>query len=111
MKNKYQDAETFEFVPASNVTSGSLVLVGKYVGVAIKDVAAGERGVAVKTGKFVLPKGTGTAFSLGDALYWDATNGYLVKSASGNTFVGLAAKDAAAAATTAIVDLGYRGSL
>lgn len=110
MKNQYQDNETFEFVPTSNVASGSLVLVEKYVGIAATDVAANTTGVAVKFGKFVLPKAN-VAISQGAAVYWDGTNAKVTTSSSGNTLIGVAAKAAASADTTVIVDLNYRGSL
>lgn len=46
------------------------------------------------------PKASGAAWSLGDALYWDATNKVFTKTTSGNTLCGFAVEAKLSADTT-----------
>ena len=62
--------------------------------------AAGDIAVVALEGVFTVPKATSLAISVGDALYYDATNLVVNKTASGNTFCGYAHEAAGSAATT-----------
>lgn len=91
--------------PAGGVVSGSGYLIGAIFGVAQVSAAAGEDVTFAVTEVWDLPKVAGTAFAIGDVLYWDATAGNLTKTSSGNTKVGAAVAAAGSAATVGRVRL------
>lgn len=78
MTTKYvQDGAVMDYTNAgSAITSGSVVAVGNIIGVALADIAAtsGVGSVALE-GVFTLPKVTGTAWTQGAKLLWDASAG------------------------------------
>lgn len=82
-----------------------VVLDGR-IGIAESDIPAGGLGALSVVGVYELPAETGTAFTLGAALYWDATNGVTTTTATDNTPCGYAAAAKAAAATVAVVKIG-----
>ena len=49
---------------------------------------------------FAQGAGSGQAFAVGDAVYWDDTNKRMTKTSSGNTLVGAAMAAKLTAATT-----------
>lgn len=77
MKNFKFSGQTFEYSNSSGNTieSGSVVVSGDYVGVAIADIADGESGPCQRTGVVDIPKVTGTAFTQGEEVYWDEADG------------------------------------
>lgn len=82
---------------------------GVQVGAALFGVApqGGEQNTvaAIETvGVFSLPKAAG-AVSVGDKLYWDNAAKNLTKTAAGNIYVAVAARDAAAGDATVVVRL------
>lgn len=54
-------------------TSGEFIKIGALFGVAEATVASGEAGALKRTGVFLLPKVTGTAWTQGMKLFWDAS--------------------------------------
>jgi predicted RecA/RadA family phage recombinase len=101
---------------ASTITSGSPVLVSKTLGVAVKDIPAGQSEALHIEGVFEIRKAH-EAISQGDNLYWDADGnpegaaagnglsgtGCLTATLSGNVYAGKAF--AAAALTDATVQI------
>ncbi|MGE4193083.1 MAG: DUF2190 family protein [Pseudodesulfovibrio sp.] len=92
----------------STIKSGTMVLVGVRLGVAVADIANGDTGYLAMTGVHALPKATG-AITQGAAVYYDADGdplggtagtGALTTTATDNTLAGYAAKAAAEADTT-----------
>jgi predicted RecA/RadA family phage recombinase len=82
------------------VSSGGGALVGVTFGVAKADYGLGARGVFRRTGYIDLAKAAGEAWvAFTTKLYWDNTNKRLTSTASGNTFVGVAAQTQASADT------------
>ncbi len=91
--------------------SGKMYKVGAQVGVILSltrlgqtvfnNVASAQGDIAVVAleGVFTVAKATSLAISVGDALYYDATNAVVNKTASGNTFAGFAHEAAGSAAT------------
>lgn len=92
------------FVAPYAVASGGAFLVGSDFAVATAAAAQGAPVEGITQGVFDLPKatGTGTDVTAGTKLYWDDANKRVTKTASGNTLVGTARRDA----TT--TDLIYR---
>ena len=94
--------------PIGGYNGGGLAKVGSLVGVPYGDYAEGQKAVIALRGIFSgLPKATGTAWTTGDKLYYDATAGNLTKTSSGNTYAGYAAFDAASGDTTGTVLLAH----
>lgn len=104
MKTKISEASPLDVTaPSGGVTSGVGVLIGSLFGIAVTTQAAGEPVALDTSGVFDHVKegaGSGQAWAVGDAVYWDNTNKRLTKTTSGNTKVGYAT---AVALTTDIV--------
>lgn len=81
MKNFIQPGKNIEMEAASAVTSGSVVVFGDLVGVAMGDAASGEKCSLVLEGVFELAK-EAAAISAGDKVHFHAASGK-VKAASG----------------------------
>ena len=77
------------------VAGGGVVVVGSIIGVANGDAAFGTPVDVDVVGVFTLPKVSALAIAIGDVVYWDATNGIVTKTASGNTKLGYAMTAAA----------------
>jgi len=108
MKNHLQKGKTFEITSAGAVAAGDFILQGSMFGVA-KGSASGA-GVLVEclTGEvFTLPKTTGTAWTKGLKLYWDAGTGKATTTSNtgANTAIGVAWVDAASGDATGSVRL------
>ena len=61
MKNHIQEGDYIEITAGSNIASGDLVQFGNLHGVAVTDIANGEKGNICLEGVFTLPKLTGAA--------------------------------------------------
>ena len=101
-----QEGSDIDHVPAADVAAGSVVVQGDLVGVAQRDIKAGELGtLTVGEAVFDLPKATtaGSAIPAGAKVYWDTAES-VVKTddeSGANKYVGktiLAAADADATA-------------
>lgn len=92
---------------AAAVTSGSPVLVGSLLTVALQDIAIGATGELATEEVWTLPKDNTVAVNQGDALYWDNTNKRLTTTATGNAYAGHAWAAAAAVDTTVQCKLGW----
>lgn len=100
MKNFIQVGDVIDYTPQAAVASGAVVVIGARVGVAVKDIAAGETGpLRVKGVAEVAKLGTDTP-AQGALLYWDAANSRATTTAGGNTLAGYAAKAAGNGTTT-----------
>lgn len=67
------DVITYANSSGSAILSGSVVVVGALLGVAVADIADGESGAVRISGVCSLPKSTSTAVSAGDALDYDVS--------------------------------------
>ena len=101
-----QDGEFLDYTPGSAVAAGAVVVLTNRVFVAPKPIAANELGQLSTRGVWRLPKTTGTAWTAGAILYWDATNSLCTTSASGNQIIGHAAAAATSGAAEGLVLLG-----
>lgn len=109
MKNKTFCGDTITITaPVGGTTSGSPVLVGTVLGIAVSSVAAGSPAAVQLEGVFTVTKLTADDVAVGDKLYWDAGNSRLTKTSSGNTEAGIAFAAAGTSATTVSIKLKGR---
>lgn len=87
-KNYVQNGDTLEVTAGAAIASGDVVVAGKFVGVAINDIANGEVGDIRVTGVWELAAKSADVIAVGDLLYWHTTNLELTKTATGAVFAG-----------------------
>ena len=106
-QNHISRGEILDYTNAGSttITSGSVVVVGVKVGVALTDIPAGALGSLAVNEVFALPKTSSLAIGQGVAVYWNASGGVATTSSSGNTLAGYAAKAALASDATVNVNL------
>lgn len=100
VKGGYQPVD---YTPEAAVTAGDCVVVGTLVGVAHADIAASAVGSLAVTGgvyRFAKTAGSGTAFTAGAKVYWDADPGEITATSSGNVAFGYTIAAASDDATT-----------
>jgi predicted RecA/RadA family phage recombinase len=105
MKNFIAEGCSIEYTAGADIDSGDVVALGMGVGVAAGDIANGEKGTVHVRGVFELAKATGTAWTEGDKLYWDAGASKFTKTATGNKPAGFAHAAAASGDTMGYVNL------
>lgn len=72
--NRISDGKTLNYTPSgSTVTSGSVVVVGGLLGVALTDIADGATGALAIEGVFDLPAVVGAEFVAGRGITWDVS--------------------------------------
>ncbi len=71
-----QAGDAVDYTPASDVAAGDVIVQGDLVGVATRDIAAGELGALAVAGVFDFPKatGVGSTIAVGSIVYWDDAN-------------------------------------
>ncbi len=92
--------------PSGGVSSGDPVLIGEIFGVALHDAVAGAALELGIEGVFTLPGDTNLVIAQGDRVFWDATNGWVDKTATAQVAAGRATTAKAQAGTTVEVKLG-----
>lgn len=97
--NYVQEGKALNYTAGADIKSGDFVLIGALGGVAKTDIANGKSGAVHVKGVFSVAKASG-AITQGAKLYWNSTNSNLTTTASGNTFVGVAAEAAASGDAT-----------
>ena len=100
MKKYIQPGEVIDYTAAAATTAGTVVLVGKRIGVVLADLAIGETGGAQVTGVQEIAKLSTDVVAQGDLLYWDDTNKRLTTTVGTNTLAGYAFKASAAGVAT-----------
>ncbi|ABE64068.1 conserved hypothetical protein [Nitrobacter hamburgensis X14] len=104
-KNFIQPGDTITVPAPADVVSGAVVLVGKLFGVANFDAKSGEDVEISTKGVFTLPKTSAQAWTVGAAVYWDATNSEVTTTSTSNTLIGHAVAAAANPSATGTVRL------
>lgn len=101
-KNPIATGDLLQFTaPSGGVTVGIPILVGLLLCIPVTSAAEGEIVNAYTKGHCVdLPKATGESFAQGDLLYWDDSETKLTKTATGNSFAGIAVSTEGSGATT-----------
>ncbi|GLK54347.1 putative RecA/RadA family phage recombinase [Methylopila capsulata] len=105
MRNHVQKGENITIPSPAVVASGDLVVVGALYGVAAGDAAVGADLDLVTTGVYTLPKVSALAIAIGDKIYFDTATKLINKTASGNTYIGVAVAAAANPSGTVAVRL------
>ena len=104
MKTKISSGEVIDFTaPSGGSTSGVGVLIGALFLIAVTSNVQGDTVAGHASGVFdhtAEGAGSGQAWAVGDAVYWDNTNKRLTKTETDNTKVGVAV---AAKATTGTI--------
>lgn len=107
MKNFIQQGDVLTLTPAAAVASGVGYLFGTGLfGVATDDVAISTPGSFVTEGVVEIAKTSALAISIGDRLFWDATNKVVNKTSTAQQCVGIAVGDAANPSSTVLMKLG-----
>lgn len=88
------DGLAIDYTPTTNVAAGSIVVLGKTVGIARVDIPADTLGSLAVVGVYDVEKGE-TAFAAGDAVYWNMTTEKAVSDASAK-YLGRAVEAASA---------------
>lgn len=104
-KNFVQHGKTIEIANTGSVAilSGSPVLVGKVVAVAITDIQAGQTGDGFTEGVFLLPKLSADAITAGGQVYIKA--GKIQLASADAVLAGVAWEDAAASSSIVAVKI------
>ena len=101
-----------DYTAGANIAVGDVVPIGATcVGVAKTAIVSGEVGAVATEGLFTVASDTGTAWTLGDVVYWDNEDNYATKTATGNTRMGIAVAGKLSAATTGRVLLTKGGPI
>jgi predicted RecA/RadA family phage recombinase len=100
-KNYIQEGDVLDYATGgAAVASGAVVLMGKRIGVVLRDIPANSTGSASVTGVWSIAKLSTDVIAQGDLVYWDAGNSRLTSTAGGNTLAGYAAYAAGNGVTT-----------
>lgn len=113
MKNFVQEGEYIEITAGANIVAGELVEFGQLHGVAVADIANGEKGIIAMEGVFTLPKLTGAAgdaCTAGGKVYFSSGSVTGTDASGTRLLVGHSLAVANQAATTAVVRLANYGS-
>lgn len=106
MKTYVQPGETLSLAPSADVASGVGHLFGTLFGVATADVLSGVAGPFITEGVVTIAKTSALAISVGDRLFWDATNKVVNKTTTAQQCVGVAVEAAANPSATVKMKLG-----
>ncbi len=106
-QNHIQPGETMPYTNStgSDIASGSPVLVGARLGVALGDIADGASGQLAMCEVWEIAKEAALVVAQGAALYWDDVNGVLTTTATDNTLAGYAFAAAVGADATVLLKL------
>lgn len=95
MKTFVQEGEVLELDPGTTVAAGTGFLFGAALfGVALKDAVSGTRSAFLTEGVVTIAKTSALAISVGDRLFWDATNKVVNKTTTAQQQVGIAVEAA-----------------
>jgi len=107
MENFVQQGSRLTYLNGTSVDidSGDVVLLTNRIGIAVVDIEADDSGEVQIEGVFELTKTTGQAWTVGQQLYWDATNSAVTTTAGANQAAGVAAEIVASATATGNVKI------
>ena len=107
MQTYIQEGRTLTLTPAADVAAGVGYLFGAGLfGVALAPVTSGAAGEFITEGVVTVGKTSALAISVGDRLFWDATNKVVNKTATAQVCVGVAVAAAANPSSTVRIKLG-----
>ena len=105
-----QDGNAIDYTPTSARASGDVVVQGDLLGITRTEIAANRLGSLAIEGVFEFTKPTGTGLTVGQKVYWDATNLRVAGDSAVGRLVGRVVKEAAATDTTVRVLLEVQAS-
>ena len=109
MINFKQEGDVLDLDPGATVAAGVGHLFGTALfGVAAVDAVSGTASSFVTKGVVEIAKTSALAISVGDVLYWDATNSVVNKTTSSQRAVGVAVEGASNPNATVKMQLGVR---
>jgi len=71
--NYVMEGGVIDYTAGADITSGSVVVVGQQIGVALVDIANGATGSVAVAGVFNLPKLDAAVIAQGEMVAWDAS--------------------------------------
>jgi len=99
--NHIQHGDILSVTAPAALSSGDGVLIGAALfGIALGDAASGALVEIAREGVWTLPKTSALAISVGDRLFWDATNKVVNKTATSQVCIGIAVSAAANPSST-----------
>jgi predicted RecA/RadA family phage recombinase len=91
MKNFVQEGKTISFTAAGDLLSGAVVIFGAILGIVCGDVLTGAVGEAAISGVFKVTKAGSQAWTAGQRIYYDISDGVFTTTQSTDTpFAGIA---------------------
>lgn len=107
MNNYVQDGDTLTLDPGATVAAGTGKMFGTALfGVAKVDAVSGTASAFQCSGVVEIAKTSALAISVGDVLYWDATNSVVNKTSASQRVVGVAVEAAANPSSTVKMRIG-----
>lgn len=106
---RLKKGDVIDYTPNSAVAAGDIVPMTGMCAVAEVPIAADQLGSLTVRGVFSVAKVSGTVFTAGDKVYWNATNHNLTKTNT-DTYFGVCVESAVSAATVATVLLTPAGA-
>lgn len=102
-----QEGKILDFLNATEtkISYRDVIVSGGKVFIATEDIQPGATGGILTQGVFEVNAVTGTAFAVGDDLYWDSVEKRVTKTTTNNTLMGYAASPKASASNLALVKL------
>ena len=91
----------------TKIAGRDIVPLTNLCGIAQADIAAGETGVLILSGVHEVPAIATAAFTVGQLVYWDATNKKATNVATSNTALGFVTEPKASAGAAARVRIGF----
>lgn len=109
MKAKYvQRGDLIDYTPTEAVAAGDVVILGDFVGVALRDIAANKLGALQTSGIFDFLKVAGE-MTAGTLLYWNTSVKKATITAGAYKYIGKVIADAADADTNVLMKLNAPG--
>ncbi|MDR1495716.1 MAG: DUF2190 family protein [Clostridiales Family XIII bacterium] len=104
-----QTGDVIDFInnTANPIAVGDVVPLKTFCGVAEIDIPVGEAGTVAITKVWDVPAVSGTAFDVGDVLFWNATNKQATLTTTSNTPVGVCVAPKATGQTVARVKISH----
>src|SRR5574340_48127 len=108
MNNYIQDGDVLTLTPGAAVVAGVGYLFGTGLfGVAVADVVISTPGAFRTEGVVEIAKTSALAISVGDRVFWDATNKCVNKTSAGQQCVGIAVEGVGTPSATVKIKLGH----
>lgn len=88
--NFIQEGKRLDYVASADIESGDVVVLGTRCAIATVDIDNGDTGTVALEGVWEVACKSSDVIAKYDALYWDATEEELTKTATANTYFGMA---------------------